>query len=290
MATGNTTTSSISDSLDTVAAAARSRREYDAVVPQTVDNVELDANTGTSWREILFEQLSAQAITETTVLDNPQQYDDSAISITPQMVQIQTFVSDKVGRNVSTVSLNQMGSLAGQAMMRKKDEDGLTALDGSTTQLGTPNTPVQTGDVASARYRITSNATEPGPMPINGVFHGFCIKDFYDELVAGVGSYPIPEGSTAIVFQGGFNLPIANVTIFEDGNIPINAAGDALNFVYSKSAWILVSELALRTETRREPHIAGGGDSIFMTDSYAYGERSPSNWSYEIIGDATAPA
>jgi hypothetical protein len=290
MATGNTTTSSISDSLDTVAAAARSRREYDAVVPQTVDNVELDANTGTSWREILFEQLSAQAITETTVLDNPQQYDDSAISITPQMVQIQTFVSDKVGRNVSTVSLNQMGSLAGQAMMRKKDEDGLTALDGSTTQLGTPNTPVQTGDVASARYRITSNATEPGPMPINGVFHGFCIKDFYDELVAGVGSYPIPEGSTAIVFQGGFNLPIANVTIFEDGNIPINTAGDALNFVYSKSAWILVSELALRTETRREPHIAGGGDSIFMTDSYAYGERSPSNWSYEIIGDATAPA
>lgn len=290
MATGNTTTSSISDSLDTVAAAARSRREYDAVVPQTVDNVELDANTGTSWREILFEQLSAQAITETTVLDNPQQYDDSAISITPQMVQIQTFVSDKVGRNVSTVSLNQMGSLAGQAMMRKKDEDGLTALDGSTTQLGTQNTPVQTGDVASARYRITSNATEPGPMPINGVFHGFCIKDFYDELVAGVGSYPIPEGSTAIVFQGGFNLPIANVTIFEDGNIPINAAGDALNFVYSKSAWILVSELALRTETRREPHIAGGGDSIFMTDSYAYGERSPSNWSYEIIGDATAPA
>jgi len=111
MATGNTTTSSISDSLDTIAAAARSRREYDAVVPQTVDNVELDANTGTSWREILFEQLSAQAITETTVLDNPQQYDDSAISITPQMVQIQTFVSDKVGRNVSTVSLNQMGVL-----------------------------------------------------------------------------------------------------------------------------------------------------------------------------------
>lgn len=290
MAVGNTTTGSVSDSLDVVAASARSRREYDAVVPQLVDRVDLDANSGTGWREILFEQLAAQAVTETTVLDNPQQYDDSAITITPQMVQIQTFISDKVDRNLNTKALAQMGALGGEAMMRKKDEDGLTAMDGSTTQLGTANTPLQVGDIANARYRITSNATEPGPMPISGVFHGFCIKDFFDELVAGIGTYPIPEGSTATVFQGGFNLPIASVSIHEDGNITIDGSGDAKNFVFSKSAWVLVSEMALRTETRREPHIAGGGNSLFLTDSYAYGERSAGNWSYELIGDATAPA
>jgi hypothetical protein len=182
-----------------------------------------------------------------------------------------------------------MGKLAGEAMMRKRDEDGLTAMDAST-QLGAANTPVQTGDVASARYNITGNTTEPGPLPISGVFHGFCMKDFYDELVAGVGTYPIPEGSTARVFQSGFNIPIANVSIFEDGNIPIDGSADAKNFVFSKMAWVLVSEMTLRRETRREPHIAGGGDSVFLTDSYAYGERSPGNWSREVIGDATAPA
>ncbi len=290
MADGNTTTLVLTESLDIVAASARSRREYDGAVPQLVDRVDLSPSTGTSWREILFEQLSAQSITETTVLNNPQQYDDSAISITPQMVQIQTFVSDKTRRNLARAALAQMGKQAGEAMMRKRDEDGLTALDGSTTQLGTANTPVQTGDVAAARYRISSNATEPGNPPYAGVFHGFCIKDFYDELVSGVGTYPVPEGSTATVFMSAFNLPIASVTIVEDGNIAIDSAGDAKNFVFAKEAWVLVNGMSLRTETRREPHIAGGGDSLFLTDEYAYGERSAGNWSFEVIGDATAPA
>ena len=164
------------------------------------------------------------------------------------------------------------------------------ALDGSTTQLGTANTPVVTGDVASARYRISSNATEKGNPPYSGVFHGFCLKDFYDELAAGLGTYPVPAGATATVFSGGFNLPIANVTVVEDGNITIDANDDAKNFVFAKEAWVLVNGMTLRTETRREPHIAGGGDSMFLTDEYAYGERSAGNWSFEIIGDATAPA
>lgn len=290
MAAGNTLTGSIADSLDTIVASARSRREFDGVVPQLVDRVDLDPNSGLDWKETLFEQLEAQAVTEQTQLDNPQQYSDSAITIRPQMVQIQTFISDKVRRNVNGKSLAQMGKMPGQAMMRKRDEDGLTALDGSTTQLGTANTPIVSGDVAAARYRITSNATEPGNLPISGVFHGFVIKDFYDELVAGLGMYPVPEGSTATVFKSGFTLPIASVSIVEDGNIAIDSNADAKGFVFARDAWILVNGMTLRTETRREPHIGGGGDSLFITDEYAYGERSPGNWSFEIIADATAPA
>ena len=288
MAAGNVTTGSLADSLDTIAAAARSRRQFDGVMPQLVDRVELDSNTGTVWKEVLLANLAAQAVIENTVLDNPQQYDDSAITITPEMVQIQTFITDKTGRNLSSKVLAKMGSMPGEAMMRKKDQDGLTAADAST-QLGAAGTPVQTGDVAAARYRITSNATEPGPMPISGVFHGFAIKDFYDELIGGSGTYPVPDGATATVFQSGFNLPIANVTIHEDGNISIDSSSDAKNFVFSKMAWVLVEGMTIRTETRREPHIGGGGDSLFLTDEYAYGLRN-SNWTFEIIGDATAPA
>ena len=288
MATGNTTTGSLADSIDVIQASARSRRQYDGVMPQLVDRVELDANTGTTWREILLANLSAQAVTENTVLDNPQQYDDSAITITPEMIQIQTFISDKSKRNINNKVLAQMGKMPGEAMMRKKDEDGLTAADVSA-QLGASGTPVQTGDVAAARYIITSNATEPGPLPIAGVFHGFCIKDFYDELVAGVGTYPVPEGSTATVFQSAFTLPIANVSIHEDGNITIDSASDAKNFVFSKSAWVLVEGMTIRTERERKPNIGGGGDNLFMTDEFAYGLRL-ANWTREIIGDATAPA
>lgn len=288
MPTGYTTPTALAESLDIIAAAARSRREYDAVVPQLVDRVELDATTGTGWREVLFEQLAAQAVTSATVLDNPQQYDDSAITITLEMVQIQTFLSDKTRRNLNKKAWAQMGKLPGEAMMRKRDEDGLTALDASV-QMGAIATPVQVGDVASARYIITSNPTERGPMPIAGVFHGYALKDFFDQLVGGIGTYPVPEGATATVFKKGFYLPIADVSIHEDGNIAIDSLDDAKNFVFSKSAWVLVNGMRIRTETRREAHIAGGGDSLFLTDEYAYGLRL-ATWTREIVGDATAPA
>lgn len=288
MAVGRTTTTSLSESQDTIAASARSRRQYDSVIPQLVDVIELDANTGTSWREVLFANLTAQAVTESTVLENPQQYDDSAITITPALVQIQTFISDKTMRNTNSKALAQMGKMPGQAMMRKRDEDGAAAMDASTA-IGGTGTPIQAGDVAAARYLITSNATEPGPMPVSGVFHGFVIKDFYDELVGGLGTYPVPEGATATVFKTGFTLPIANVSIHEDGNISIDSADDANGYVFSKMAWVLVNGMTIKTETRREPHIAGGGDSLFMTDEYAYGLRL-TNWTRRIIADATAPA
>ena len=60
MAVGNTLTGSLSDSLDTIVASARARREYDGVIPQLVDRVDLAPNTGTSWKEVLFEQHAAK--------------------------------------------------------------------------------------------------------------------------------------------------------------------------------------------------------------------------------------
>ena len=77
MAAGDTITQSLADSLDTVVASARQVREQEGVMPNLVDKVTLDEGTGTSWREISMAQLTAQAITETTRLDNPQQMSDT---------------------------------------------------------------------------------------------------------------------------------------------------------------------------------------------------------------------
>jgi len=52
----------------------------------------------------------------------------------------------------------------------------------------------------------------------------------------------------------------------------------------------LVREMAIKTETKRQPGWGGGGDQLFMTASYAYGQRGGGNWSRGIIADATSPA
>jgi len=293
MAAGDTITQSLADSLDTIVASARSIREYEGVMPNLVDKVTLSEGTGTSWREISMAALNAQNITETTTLDNPQQMSDTVFSITPTVTGIQTLVTDRVAARINSQSYAQLGSLAQNAIQRKKDEDGLTVLDGATTSLSGAGTTLASGVIAAAAYRISSNATEPGNPPYRCVLHGFQIKDLYDELTVNVGTAAggeLTEGLTARVFAEGFRGKIAGVEVFEDGNITIDSStDDAKGGVFAQEAIVLVQGRAPRTATVRREDIGAGATVVYLYDEYAYGERSAGNWLFEVISDATAP-
>jgi hypothetical protein len=289
MASGDTITQSLADSLDTVVASARQVREYEGVMPNLVDKVTLGEGTGLSWREVDMAQLTAQAITETTILDNPQQMSDSLRTITPTVTGIQTLITDRVASRLNPKAYAQLGSLAQNAIQRKKDEDGLTVLDGATTSLPGAGNTLTSGHIAAAVYRISSNETEPGNPPYRCVLHGFQIKDIFDEIVIGIGTYNVPEGLTARVFAEGFRGQIANAQIYEDGNISIDDDDDAKGGVFAQEAIVLVQGRASRATSVRREDIGARATVVYLYDEYAYGERSAGNWLYEILSDATAP-
>ena len=292
MAAGDTTTQSLADSLPTVIASARQVREQEGVVPNLVDKVTLGEGTGISWNEVSMAQLTAQTVTETTRLDNPQQMSDTLLTITPTVVGIHTLITDRVAARISKNAYARVGGLAQNAIQRKKDEDGLTAIDGASTTIGSSGAALTTGHIAAAVSRISSDADEPGNPPYRAVLHGFQIKDLYDAvslLSSGNPSgAPLTDGLAARVFQEGFRGRIHNCEIYEDGNIDASSNA-AKGGVFAQEALILVQGRSPRTETRREPHIGGGSTSVFLYDEYAYGERSAGNWLYEIHTDATAP-
>lgn len=289
MTVGNTTTGALADSLPTWISSARIIREYEGVMPQLVDKQTLGEGIGLSWNEVSFSQLTAQDITESTELDNPQQLADTLLTITPTVVGIEILITDRVAARISKTAYAKIGALAQNAIQRKKDEDGITVLDsGNTTSSPGSGTTLTSGHIASAKYNISSNTTEPGPAPYRCVLHGFQLKDIYDELVAGVGTYAVPEGPTARVFSTGFNLPIAGCEVYEDGNMPI-VSSNAKGGVFCQQAIILVQGRAPRVETKRRPEIGGGATSMYHYDEYAYGVRSGTSWLAEIQSDATAP-
>jgi hypothetical protein len=289
MAAGDTITQSLADSLDTVVASARQVREYEGVMPNLVDKVTLGEGTGLSWREVDMAQLTAQAITETTILDNPQQMSDSLRTITPTVTGIQTLITDRVATRLNPKAYAQLGSLAQNAIQRKKDEDGLTVLDGATNSLPGAGNTLTSGHIASAVYRVSSNTTEPANPPYRCVLHGFQIKDIFDEIVVGIGTYNVPEGLTARVFAEGFRGQVANAQIYEDGNISIDDDDDAKGGVFAQEAIVLVQGRASRATSVRREDIGAGATVVYLYDEYAYGERSAGNWLYEILSDATAP-
>lgn len=293
MPSGNTTTDALTDSLNDVVAAARAVREYEGKMSQLVERHTLEEGTGLSWRETVFAKLTAMSITEHTVNENYQQFSDSDWSITPTMVQVATLVTDRVARRIDKKAYARMGSLAMNAMVRMKDTDGLAVLDGFTTSLGGAGTTLTTGLIAAASTRISSNTTEPFMGAKRAVLHGFQIKDIYDELTASIGTSELTEGMTARVFKEGFRGKVADVMIYEDGNLTIDGDSDAKGGVFASDAIVLVQGMNLKRETERKPNIGGGSTALYLTDEYAYGERLGANTTgvggYEIYTDATAP-
>ena len=295
MAVGNTITDSLADSIPTMIASARIVREFAGVMPNLVDRQRLDENTGLSWNEVSMAKLSAQAVTESTELDNPQQMSDTLFSITPTVIGVNTVITDRVAIRIAANAYAQTGSLAQNAIERKKDQDGLTAIDGATSTVGVAGSGLTSGLIAAAAYNITSNTTEPAPAnaPINVVHHGFCLKDIDDELIAaGVGETtgaPLTAGVAVEAYQNRYRGTIAGARIYEDGNITIDSEVDAKGGVFSQVGLVLVEGRSPYVETKRLPELGGGATALYFYDEYAYGERSSGNWVYECIADATAP-
>ena len=259
MAAGNTITDSLADSIPTMIASARIVREFAGVMPNLVDRQRLDENTGTVWNEVSMAKLSAQAVTESTELDNPQQMSDTLFSITPTVIGVHTIITDRVALRISANAYAQTGSLAQNAIERKKDQDGLTAIDGATTSLGAAGAGLDTSDISSAAYRITSNTTEPAPAtaPIHGVFHGFQLADIDFQLtnpgisVVSSGTIaeaqagaPLTSGIAAEAFQNRYRGNIAGARLYEDGNLTIDSLSLAV--------------VRLRYSTMMSTHMARG--------------------------------
>ena len=300
MAVGNTITDSLADSIPTMIAAARIVREFAGVMPNLVDRQRLDENTGTVWNEVSMAKLSAQAVTESTELDNPQQMSDTLLSITPTVIGVHTVITDRVALRISSNAYAQTGSLAQNAIERKKDADGLTAIDGASNKTGDGTAALDSSDITSASYRITSNTTEPAPAtaPISAVFHGFQLADIDNQLTtpglalnldaANTSGAPLTSGIAAEAFQNRYRGTISGARLYEDGNLTISS-NKAKGGVFSQMALILVEGRSPYVETKRMPELGGGATALFHYDEYAYGERSSGNWLVEVKSDAATP-
>jgi hypothetical protein len=279
--------------MDDVRSSARAVREQEGGISQLVDRRTLGDGIGPNWNEVTFAALTAMAVTEQTDMDeNFQQMSDSLLTITPTLIGISTFITDRLRKLMNKTAFASTGGLAMNAIIRKMDQDGCTALDGFTTSLAGAGTTLTSGHISTAVRRISSNATEPGKGPFYAVLHGYQIKDLEDELVAGVGSYPVPEGVTARVFADGYRGRVGGASLFEDGNITIDSSDDAKGGVFAggtDGALVLVMEREIDAKDKYLPEKGGGGTAVYIYAGYAYGERSAGNWGYEIYSDAATP-
>lgn len=294
MAAGDTFLAQVEEGLNTTVAFARQRREFPPdVMIKLADRRTLPKGTGTAWNEFIVENLTAQNYGETDTIDNPQQLDSVLLTGTPQLVAIQTFIGRRVEARLSNTAFSQFGTLGQHAMDRKKDTDGHALFAAATTTLGTTGTVATSSALLAGVRRIAVDATEPGPMPIAIVLHGYSIHDIQTEVLSGVGTYPIPAGMTQEVFRQGFKGMLGDANVYEDGLIAVDTTPDTRGGIFSAGkggAVILVQGLSPWTEIKDRPEKGYGGADVWLKDEYVWVERSAGNWLYGHIADGTAPS
>lgn len=290
MPSGETFVATVDAGLDTVISSARTTREFPAnVMLKTCDRQTLKKGTGTAWREFLAATLTAQTYGESDTIDNPQEFDGTILSATPQLVAIQHFIGDRVVERLNPKAFSTFGQLGQEAMDRRKDQDGIALFATATTTLAGTGVTIVSGHIMAAVRRITSDADEPGPEPIVAVLHGYHTYDIQSEILGGVGTYPIPTGYTQETFLRGFRGAVTGAMVWEDGLIVVDATPDARGGVYSKRAMLCVQGKSPWTSKKYVPERGYGGWNTWLKDEYVWAERSPGNWLYGILGNATAP-
>ena len=288
MASGNTTTGSLADSLPDVISSARIVREQEGDMPNLVEKQTLGEGIGLTWNEVSFDKLEAYDVTETQKHDNPQQISDTPFGVTPTVTCVQTCITDRVAARISKNAFAKIGGLAQNAIQRKKDKDGLTMLDSFSNSYCGAGSTLTSGHISAAMGLITGNTTEPGNAPFRCVLHGYQIHDIEDEIVAGIGTYVVNEGLTARVFKEKFRGMIAGAQLYANGNITADSSGDMKGGVFAEEALVIVQGRAPKLHTEWTPRIGGGATKVYHFDEYAYGERQDT-WGVELYSDATAP-
>ena len=289
MATGTTTSTSLNDSIPTMIQSARVVREFLAVMTRLVDRRRLPNGQGRTWNEIALNKLYAQGVSEATDLRySPQEIIDTLFSVTPTMAGLSIKMTRKAKRVISPNVAAETGVLGARAVARKVDVDLLAAGASFATDLGTAGNPITYGLVSAASSRVTGNVTEPYDGSKYLVAKSFQMKDLQDEIVAGLGTYPIPSGITEETYRRGFTGTIANCEAYVDDNIPVDSSDDAVAFVFGREGLVHVETEMPSSYTDFEPGYGGGTDLLYYYDEYGNGIRQQV-WGYTITADSAAP-
>lgn len=290
MSTGENTTGTLPEGLESQIAAARIRAEFEGVWARVTTPQRQEANTGLAWTMDILEKLEAQDIQETTNNQNFQRFRAAQITGTPEMTQIITKTTDRFKRKESTKVLAKLGALAGNAMGRKKDRDFIATFSVMNTGAspGAGNV-VTRGHLAAARSRIRSNTSEPSMVDVNAVLRGEQVYYLETEIEAGLGTYMIPDGMSEDVYKEGFNGRAGGCNVWTDDNIPTFGATNAHGAVLARNGMHAVLGMGLKTEPDRDIYFGGGADVLSMVEEYTFVEDGGGFWAFRITSDATPP-
>ena len=262
------TTGNLENAQKTIIAAARYTEEHNAPAMALIEKFTLGKGEKTVTVPKVGQMTMSDLVDGQDIIDE-EEIGMTTVDLTASEVGAKVILTDKLVRQSSPNVMAIIGRQLGDGMARKKDTDvhALYTNLNDGTNLGTAGTSFKVNNVQA--IIAFAKANKFGSQLY--ILHHPNAVAYLSKEAATVGTTAggaIPDGWTADLLKNFFSglRPLNNVPIFEDGNLSVDSAGDAIGVCADKAAMAALVSVDTRTERQRDASLRA--TEIVMTADY----------------------
>lgn len=301
-------------SLPTIYEEFRLTRDETGVCRKVAFALPLKAQTGASKHIIDYGRLTAYDLPDGVDMVQHQGLADNLTSYTPGEVGVQVILPRTTLRRIADPDLlRRTGRMMAMAYDVKEDNDGCSQFSSFTPIVGAAGYILGPGYMmaAIARLGIANNRTFPEspPKPWNFVLNPLSLSALAGNLIplgttpSGTTGYTGLTATGQAIAQGSGQSALASkildkgpeaianfmgVPVFTDANIDVDSSDDASGAVFSKDAFIYVSEWEPEMMNEAEDKSMRALE-LNLVGSYAWGLWRADGYGCEMLFDASLP-
>jgi len=287
-----TTLQQLQDTIPTVISKARETEIFNFPMAALVQKIPKKGK-GSTVNVPYWGLLTASTLTEGVDMANSETLEDTNVQITLNEVGAKVILTDNLIEDDQEEVRGVAGTLLGNALGLKRDQDLNLLLDNGTTSLCGTGNPLTIGHIAAARALLQGNATSTGgpcPGPYTVILHPFQTLDLVDVMipVLPASEYPGPaSGGLPDEILRQYTIGrLLGMNIVEDGNIDFVSTDDIKGGVIGPQSIIL----AMAREWSVEPERDASLRAWELNCVGRYGVANYLNgWTVELFSDAAAP-
>ena len=241
-----TTSSTLDDLFVNIVAQARFTAEEQSLMRNLVTIYNIEAQAGTTVQVPKYPAISAGDLTEGTDMSSTT-VSTSSVSIAVGEVGAQVLLTDMAAMGAGNPA-DELGTVLGNAIATKMDQDLIALFDGFSTSLGATTTEL------SAAYLFQAAATLRANKAVGrlvGVFHPYQTYALKANLT---NTFANPNGGDLQneAMRNGYVGTIAGIDIFESANVTVDGSGDAKGGIFNAEALCMAMKKDFTIETQRD--------------------------------------
>ena len=273
-----TTSTTLDDLFANIILQARFTAEEQSIMLGLVTNYNIGAQAGKTIQVPKYPSIAAADLTEGTDMSSTT-VSTSSVTATIKEVGAQVLLTDVARMGAGNPAV-ELGTVLGNAIAKKMDQDLIALFDGFSTSLGAASQEITVADIFKAAATLR-NANAPGS--VAAVLHPFHAYQLQANLT---NTFANPNGGEAQneAMMNGFVGSLAGIDIYQSSNITVDGSGDAKGAVFVPEALAIAMKRDFEIEVQRDASLRA--DELNATAVYGVAELDDS-YGVEMLFDAT---